>query len=132
MRSSVHGNAHAFGFSIAITVTFGVTTILQPPAAVLDLLGFALAGVAAFSLLNVVVALLLRGDDEPDSSERATLLGTATDFLAVGAAVGAAVGVNHLVSGGAAWLLGPFVAGAVYVIGQSVELAAGQYETDDD
>ncbi|MDN5791093.1 MAG: hypothetical protein L0H25_09535 [Micrococcales bacterium] len=125
----MHGNAQAFGFSITITVTFGVTTILQPPAGELDLLAFALAGVAAFSILNLVVALLLR-DEEAAESERAILLGTATDFVAVAAGVGVAIGVNHLLEGIAAWLLSPFGAGAAYVIVQSFELALGQYETD--
>ena len=131
LNASVHGNAQAFGFSITVTVSFGVVSVLHPTPGVLDLFLFALAGVLAFSLLNVLVVLTLRRADRSPPGERAVLVGTATDFLAVGAAVGAAIGISHLVGGTLAWILTPFLAGAVYVLVQSVELAVGSEQADE-
>lgn len=131
LNASVHGNAQAFGFSITVTVSFGVVSVLQPAPGVLDLFLFAMAAVLAFSLLNLLVVLALRNVDRSSPGERAVLVGTATDFLAVGAAVGAAIGIGHLIDGALAWILTPFVAGGVYVLVQSVELAVGREETGD-
>lgn len=132
LNASVRGNAQAFGFSITVTVTFGVISQLEVHPHLLDLFLFAVAGVAAFTLLNLVV-VLRRGDAINDGAgERATLLGTATDFLAVGAAVGAAIAVGELLDGTLVWLLAPFVAGVIYVLVQAVELAVGREESPGD
>ncbi len=130
LHASVRGNAQAFGFSITVTVTFGVVSQLGPPARVIDLFLFALSGVAAFSLLNVLVVHQMDGKHRDRTGERATLIGTATDFVAVGAAVGAAIGLATVLRNGWIWLLAPFVAGVVYVLVQAVELAVGREETD--
>ena len=132
LATSVSGNAQAFGFSVTITVSFGVVDLLHPSPRLFDLFLFAIAAVAAFSILNVLVVLLLRGGEQNSEGSRATLVGTATDFLAVGAAVGAAIGVSELLGSTASWVLVPFLAGAVYVMVQSVELAVGREQSDDD
>lgn len=126
LDASVTGNAQAFGFSITVTVTFGVVTTAEGSPSRLDLLGFAMAAVAAFSLLNLVVAAFRRGDPASETPERALLVGTATDFLAVAAAIGVAMAGTLVVQGWAAWLLAPFLAGLVYVLVQAVELAIGR------
>lgn len=129
LNASVRGNAQAFGFSITVTVTFGVLSQLDPHPGLFALFLFAVSAVFAFSLLNLLV-VLRHGDgarDEP--GERATLVGTATDFLAVGCAVGCAIGVAELFRGTVAWVLAPFVSGMAYVLVQSVELAVGRAET---
>ncbi len=132
LATSVSGNAQAFGFSITITVSFGVIDVAHPSPSMANLFLFAVAAVAAFSILNVVVVLLLRGGDQNSEGSRATLVGTATDFLAVGAAIGAAIGLSELLGADASWILVPFVAGAVYVAVQSVELAVGREQSDDE
>jgi hypothetical protein len=88
------------------------------------LFGFALAPVAAFSLLNLVPGAVL--DDAGGSGpERVVLVATATDLLAVGDGLAAAVGIGAVLSGWRAWALAPFCAALVYVLFQSVELAVG-------
>lgn len=126
LSASVTGNAQAFGFSITITVTFGVVETAEGQPTRLDLLGFAMAAVAAFSILNLVVFLLLHGGSDSDTPPRALLIGTATDFLAVAAAIGAAICATLLVHGWEAWALAPFLAGLLYVLVQSIELAVGR------
>ncbi len=134
LDASVSDNAQAFGFSITITVTFGVIAVIHPGPSLPELVGFALSAVAAFSLLNLVVAQLVRTDVDVDTSTRAMLIGTATDFVAVGAAIGAAIGISELVRGWLVWELAPFVAALLYVFVQAIELAVGQrlMEPDDD
>lgn len=132
LQDSVRGNAQAFGFSITVTVTFGVVSHLEHEPRLTDLFLFAMASVTAFSLLNLFVAVRLPNTAESKPGERATLVGTATDFLAVGGAVGAAIGIGELVDGTLAWVLPPFVAGMVYVAVQAVELAVGREEAEDD
>jgi hypothetical protein len=131
LSTAVNGNAQAFGFSITITVSFGIVDVTHPAPALWELVVFALAGVAAFAVLNLAVVLFLSDAAAQSSSPRAVLVGTATDFLAVGAAVGAAVGVSELLMDGLAWTFTPFAAGVAYVLVQSVEFAVGREETGD-
>ncbi|HEX5347148.1 MAG TPA: hypothetical protein VFW64_08625 [Pseudonocardiaceae bacterium] len=126
LNASVTGNAQAFGFSITVTVTFGVISSAQGNPSRPELIGFALSSVAAFSMLNLLVARLVETQGSGSGTTRAMLIGTATDFLAVGAAVGAAIGICYAVGGWVTWILAPFLAGLVYVLVQSVELAVGQ------
>lgn len=132
LSTSVTGNAQAFGFSITVTMTFGVVDLAEGHPSRLQLLGFAMAAVAAFSVLNLVVFLFVRRTGDLATQQRALLIGTATDFLAVAAAIGSAFGVTALLHGWWAWLLAPFLAGLVYVLVQSVELAIGRDRADDD
>ncbi|RBY76367.1 hypothetical protein DQ238_17820 [Geodermatophilus sp. TF02-6] len=128
LRTAASGNALSFGFSIMITTTFGVVSSAYGQPSLPELFGFALTAVAAFSVLNVLVAMLLRGDEDYEPPSRVLLVATATDFLAVAAGIGAAVGVRFLVADTAAWLLAPCCAGVVYVLVQSVELTVGERE----
>ena len=125
LNTSVGGNSQAFGFSITITVTFGLISSAEGHATLAELFGFAMSAVGAFSLLNLAVAHMLK-DRDPTSARRVVLVATATDFLAVGAGLAAVVGIGFAVSGWAAWVLAPFCAGLVYVLVQSVELSVGQ------
>ena len=129
LHESATGNAQAFGFSITITVTFGVCSADQPSASTPELMIFAVSGVAAFSLLNLLVAHLVKTRSDRATSNRVVLIATATDFLAVAAAVGCAIGVRYLAAGLTRWSLAPLAAGLAYVLVQSIELAIGQQET---
>lgn len=130
LNVSVRGNAQAFGFSILITVSYGVVSAASDKPAPLELLGFALSAVAAFSLLNLLDAWLK--SIEPDDAERSKILlvATATDFLAVGAGVGAALVITHLVHGWVPWVLVPFVASLAYCLVQALEIGITRYESD--
>ena len=128
LNASVTGNAQAFGFSITVTVTYGVISSAQGNPSLPELIGFALSGVAAFSLFNLLVARLIRTESSAPERTRVLLIATATDFLAVGAGLGAAIGIRYAVGGWGAWVLAPLCAGLIYVLVQSIELAVGQRE----
>lgn len=132
LNRSVAGNAQAFGFSVTVTVTFGVISTAQSHPSLPDLFCFAMSAVAAFSLLNLVVAHLIKGQPEPPEPTRVLLVATATDLLAVAGAVAAAVAIRHLASGITAWILAPFCAGLIYVLVQAIELAVSFAEAHEE
>jgi hypothetical protein len=131
LDNAARGNAQAFGFSILITVTFGVVSNERGQPGLGELVGFALASVAAFAGVNLLAALLLTRAPRGDPPTRIVLLATATDFLAVGAGVGAAAGVAALAPGWAAWLLAPALASLVYALVQAFEFALGRAASSD-
>lgn len=132
LHASVSGNAQAFGYSITVTVTYGVVSSVHHNPGRFELIGFAMAAVAAFSALNLLMARFSTNRGVEPDTERAVLIGTATDFGAVGASVGVAIGLTYLIGGWVIWVLAPFVSAIAYVLVQSVELAIGQKEADDE
>lgn len=131
LESAVSGNAQAFGYSILITVTYGVVSAANASPSRLQLLAFALAAVTGLSVLNVCVALLSQRFPVEKASTKVLLIATATDFFAVGLGIGAALGVAAVVTGWPLWPLAPVVAGLVYVLVQAVEFAVGRAQSDE-
>lgn len=131
LNVSVRGNAQAFGFSILITVSYGIVSSSTDKPAPIELLGFALSAVAAFALLNLFVAWLKT--IQPDDIERSEvlLIATATDFLSVGAGVGAAFAASMLTHGWVPWVLAPFSASLAYCLVQALEIAITRQVADD-
>lgn len=127
LQVSVSGNAQAFGFSILITISYGIVSASSSTPSTAELVGFTLSAVAAFSMLNLLVAWLTRNKAAVDSEPtRVVLIATATDFLAVGAGFAAAYGATAAVSGWGAWVLAPFAASLTYGLVQALELAFGR------
>lgn len=124
---SVRGNAQAFGFSILITVSYGVVSAASDAPSPLEQMGFALSAVAAFSLLNILVASLRRIG--PDDVERSyvLLVATATDFVSVGAGLGVAFAASAC-GGWLPWVLVPFLAGLVYGLVQGLQIAVTRHD----
>ncbi|MFP1680967.1 hypothetical protein ACLD0W_00565 [Alloalcanivorax sp. C16-1] len=127
---SVSHNAQAFGFSILITVSYGVVSSVADDPTPLQLIGFALSAVASLSFLNLMVAFLKR--DEPDDSERTPVLlvATATDFISVGAGLAAAFGVAKAFENWMCWLVAPFAAGLIYCLVQGLQIAVARRGAD--
>lgn len=130
LDTAASGNAQAFGFSILITVSYGIVSTSVPPPSMGELLGFAMAAVAAFSLLNLCVAWFAGRESGTPETERVLLIATATDFIAVAAGLGAAYGIGLVVEGWAVWVLTPFVAGLTYLLVQTLEIMGGRMDFD--
>ncbi len=130
-NASVTNNAPAFGFSITVTVTYGVVSAHAPAPTSFELLGFALAAVAAFALLNLAVVATVSARDFETEPARVLLVATATDFLAVGGGVGVAMVIVRTLNGWAPWVLAPLGAGITYILIQSIEIAVGDRRADD-
>jgi hypothetical protein len=125
IRISVHGNAPAFGFSIMITCSFGVVSMLRVPATLLDVFLFGTAAALGLALLEGLVSRGFRDRlDEPP--EQVELLGTAMNFLSVAAGVGVAAVTASLVIGTPAWPLAGFLAASAYVLAESAEITLAE------
>lgn len=74
----------------------------------------------------------LRDRPPGGQSQRVVLVATATDFLAVGAGIAAAVGLRYAAGGWAFWALAPFCAALGYVLVQAMELMVGQEKGGDE
>lgn len=129
---SVCGNAQAFGFSILVTVSYGIVSAASAKPSPLELIGFALSGVAAFSLMNLAVTYLKTIKAENIEDTEVVLVATASDFLAVGAGLGAAFASVAMVDGLARWMLAPFLAGLSYGVVQALEIAVTRHDTGKD
>ena len=130
LNAAVTGNAQAFGFSITITASFAAISNAEGTPSLPELMTFAVSAVAAFTVLNLVVALI-GADGSAATTTRTMLIGTATDFLAVAAGVGVAIATGHVLAGWTTWAVGAFGASLVYVIVQSMEMTLGRRETKD-
>jgi hypothetical protein len=138
LRSTVGREATTFGFSILVTVGFGVVQLHHGAPDTVDLLLYATGAVASFSLLT---GLLTRGFRRglPQHESEVVAIGTALNILSVLAGVGAAMGLAALLRTDVAWLVCPFVAGLVYLALESLEellgerllLRAGDAEADE-
>ena len=124
-RSTIRSESTAFGFSIMITASFAGVERDHGSPGVVDLLLFALAAVAAFTILE---GLASRGFREPLPTHGSTVatFGTALNFVSVGAAVIAAVALSAFLVSDVAWPVCVFVAAVVYLVAESLEIVLAE------
>lgn len=124
LSTSVRANGTAFGFSISITVSFGVLQRLDGQPTLFELLLFGLAAALAVGLLEGAVTRGFRrrvGVAPPEVS----MLGTALNVISVAAGVGAAMLTGTVLGGVAAWGVAGFASAFTYVIAESMEVLFG-------
>lgn len=120
LQTSVVDNSSAFGFSITITASFGTLTRLQGQPGFGEIFGFALAAVAAFTLLQAVASSGFRR--RPGTAPReVVMLGTALNVASVGLGVGAATLTGLVLDSSVAWPLGAFLAAFVFILAEALE-----------
>lgn len=121
LASSTRQNSLAYGYSIAMTGAFGMLDVADRSPRVGDIFLFALGAGLTFTVMNVVVTRGFRVR-VPEEQPVVLALGTAFGFFSVVGALGATWLVAWGLGGWAAWLVGPFVASAVYLLLTSAEL----------
>lgn len=127
LGASVWGNAQAFGFSVLITVSYGIVSSARGSPGPWQSAGFALSAVVAFSVLNMLVAWLKNVEIDEREGKLVLLVATATDFMAVGAGVGVALAATAWIPGWLPWIVVPFLVGVTYCIVQALEIAVTRY-----
>jgi hypothetical protein len=117
---STRHNALAYGYSIALTGTFGLLTILDRAPHVGDVFLFGLGAAIVFTIANAAVTrgFRVRVQQEPPI---VLAFGTSLGFISVSGALGAAALVAKSVPGAAGWLVGPFVASGAYLVLSALE-----------
>ncbi len=125
MRSTVGRESTTFGFSILVTVSFGMLQATEgtPDAGTIFL--FATGAVLSFTLLE---AVLSRGFRRPMPQHRSHVLaiGTSLNLVSVLGGLVTTWLTGTLIAHVAVWALAPFLAGLVYLLLESLETALGE------
>lgn len=125
MRSTIGRESTTFGFSILITVTFGVLQTLHGTPVMVEIFIYAAGAVLSFTLLE---GFLSRGflHPMPQHHTGVQAMGTSLNLLSVGLALGAALFIGTVVTNMAAWFLAPFTASIIYLVLESAEIALAE------
>lgn len=122
LRTSVVNNSSAFAFSIMITGSFGLLSRSEGSATAAEIFAFGMLAVAGFAALEALASNAFKRRPETFPVE-VTMLGTAFSFLSVAAGYGGATLAGALLDDAGAWLLGGFLASALFVLGEASEMA---------
>src|SRR5919206_10580 len=122
LETSTKNNSLAYGYSLAITATFGVLFHFHSDPSVADILLFCIGGALAFAGVNAAITRGYRSRF-PDEPAVVVALGTSFSAISVTAAVASAALLAWLLGGWLPWPLASFVASLVYVLGVGVEMA---------
>jgi hypothetical protein len=122
---SARNNPLAYGFSVAITGSFGVLARLAGMPTVADVFLFVFGACLPFAVLNPVVTQGFRERVEREPP-MVVALGTSFSIVSATAGVGAAALLGWALSGWAAWLAASFAAAAVYLLAAALEIALGR------
>jgi hypothetical protein len=125
LKSTVGRESTTFGFSILVTVTFGLLQATEGSPDVARIFGFAVGAAMSFTLLEGLLSRGFRGS-MPQHRTRVQAVGTSLNVVSVVGGLGAAWLVGAATSHPAAWAVGPFLAGVVYLLLESLETALGE------
>ena len=125
LRSTVGRESTTFGFSILVTVTFGVLNSTYGSPTVPQTFVYAIGAVASFTLLQGVLSRGFR-EPMPQHATQTLTLGTSLNVVSVVAGLASAWGFAELTRGLVGWGGAPLVAGLVYLLSESLEEAAAE------
>jgi ABC-type arginine/histidine transport system permease subunit len=121
MRSAVGRESTTFGFSIMVTVGFGVLQGQQGTPSTGDLFLYAIGAVLSFTTLETILSRAFR-QAMPQHESEVVAVGTAMNVASVVGGVASAYGVARAVGPDIAWLLAPFAAGIAYLVLEGLEV----------
>jgi hypothetical protein len=120
LRVTMRNTAAAYGYTLSTAATISVLTEMagKPDAGRLFL--FAIGGVVAFVLLEVLLITL--GTPAPQPPEQAIPFAGALNAASVCAALGMAILIAHFVRSSLAWFLAQMSTTAIYMLVVAVEV----------
>lgn len=121
LHASAHNNASAYGYSVAITASFGILAVVVGTPTVLEIFAFAVGAVASVALVEAVASGGFRHGLEEESS-RVRALGSSLSIFSVCLSLFGALAAGWLVSGWPAWPLGAFLTSFVYLLTFALEV----------
>lgn len=125
LRSAVGRESTTFGFSILVTVVFGVLQVTHGSPQILQIFLYAVGAVMSFTILEGVLSAGFR-KPMPQHATQTLTLGTSLNVVSVVAAVASAWGFAEITPRLVAWAGAPLVAGLVYLLLESVEEAVAE------
>jgi hypothetical protein len=122
LNSATRNNAIAYGYSLTITASWGMMSVLDDRATVGRVFVFVAGAGLAFALANALVTKGYRETRDPEVP-LVRALGTSFGIVSSSAGVGAAALVAWALDGWLAWLLSPFAATVAYLLIAGLEIA---------
>jgi hypothetical protein len=117
---SVRNNHLAYGYSVAMTASFGILAHTDGRTSVLHVAMFAVGPSVAFAATNAVVTRGYR-ERAPQQGPLVLALGSSLSVLSVGGATAVAGLAGWLLGGWAGWLVGSLLATVVYLVLSAAE-----------
>lgn len=115
LGSSTRNNSLAYGYSLALTASFGMLALLDRSPDVADLFLFAIGAASTFAFANAVVTrgYRMKTEDEPPV---VIAFGTSLGVVSVTGAIGIAALCGWLLPSWLGWLIGGFGASTGYIV----------------
>jgi hypothetical protein len=126
LRSAAHNNASAYGYSVTITATFGILSVVAASTTVLEIFAFAGGAVLAYALVDGVASGGFRHGPRDEEPSEVTALGSSVSFASVGVALLVALVEAQLVGGWVAWPVGAFSATVAYLLLLALEIGLAE------
>ena len=122
LRSTTGRESTTFGFSILVTVTFGVLQTMAGAPNLPHIFLYATGSVLSFTLLE---GILSKGFQRsmPQHSTITLALGTSMNLFSVLAGMGIAALIANWLNGNWLWFIAPFAATMTYLLMESLESA---------
>ncbi|MCW2933154.1 MAG: hypothetical protein JWM19_4116 [Actinomycetia bacterium] len=121
LRVTMRNTAAAYGYTLSTSATLSLLTEMTGKPDALKLFLFALGGVIAFVLLEVVLAAL-RTSAQQQLLEHAIPFAGALNAVSVCSALGVAVLIVHFVRSSLAWFIAQMGTTAIYMLVVAIEL----------
>lgn len=125
LRSTTGRESTTFGFSILVTVTFGLLQASAGAPNVPQIFLYAIGSVLSFTVLE---GLLSKGFTRsmPQHPTITQALGTSMNLLSVLAGMGVALLLTTWLDGNWLWSVAPFAAAVAYLLMESIESALAE------
>lgn len=125
MRSTVGRESTTFGFSILVTVGFGMVQTVQGSPGEVEVVAYAVGAAMSFALLEGVLSRGFRRP-MPQHHTQTQALGTSLNVVSVLAGLAVNWLVGSTISGVLGWGLAPLLGALVYLVVESLEAAVAE------
>lgn len=122
LRTTVRSNSSAYGYSLGITVAFGLVAAVHGSPTTLETFVFLIGATAGFVSVEAVASRGFRRPTPPREQEQVVVMSGAMDMFAVLAAAGAATGAARTPAPTVGWALGGFLATTVFLLVGGVDV----------
>lgn len=123
LGSSTRHNSLAYGYSLALTASFGMLTILDRKPHVADIFLFGVGAAVTFALANAAVTRGFRAKTK-DEPPVVIAFGTSLGVVSVTGAIAVAALCGWQLHGWIGWIVGGFGASTAYLVLGALELVA--------
>ncbi len=124
-QTSVRNNASAYGYSITITVSFGVVSNLAGTPGLGELFLYAAGAITAFTAVEGVATRGFRVRPRGETPE-VVALGSAIGYLSVLGGAGTAALSATLLATAVGWFVAAFLATVAYLLAVALEMLAAR------